>query len=61
MKIPTIKQIHYAKYLSERVGRDMPEEFTAEAYARFIGRWKPVVMQEDADMNEPSAWQLQYD
>lgn len=35
---PTEKQIEYAKRLSERVGFDLPKEFTKEAYNRFIAK-----------------------
>lgn len=33
---PTEKQVEYAKYLSEQIGFDLPEEFTKEAYGKFI-------------------------
>lgn len=57
---PTEKQIEYAKYLAERMCQDMPKEFTKDAYSEFITEWKPIVNHEDAGMNEPNAWQMQY-
>ena len=57
---PTEKQIDYAKYLAQRIGQDLPNEFTKEAYSDFIAKWKPVVKHEDDDMNEPSGWGLSY-
>jgi len=57
---PTQKQEEYAKYLAQRVCKDLPKEYTKTAYSDFISRWKPVVKAEDDAMNEPSAWQLQY-
>ncbi len=60
MDKPTVKQIEYAKYLADRMGENLPTEFTKEAYSKFISKWKPAVQQEDERMNEPSTWQLQY-
>ena len=57
---PTEKQVKYAKYLAERMDEDLPEEYTKEAYSDFIAKWKPAVMEEDAGMNAPDAWQMQY-
>lgn len=61
MNEPTVRQIKYAKYLADRMCQDLPTEFTKEAYSQFISKWKPVVKHEDEGMNEPNAWQLQYD
>lgn len=58
--LPTTKQIRYAMYLAKRMCVDTPDEFTREAYSEFISYWKPIVQQEDDDMNEPSEWQMQY-
>lgn len=57
---PTQKQVDYATYLAERMCAELPEEFSKEAYSDFISKWKPVVKEEDAGMNEPSRWGLQY-
>ena len=57
---PTEKQIKYAQYLAKRMCQDLPKEYTKQAYSDFIAKWKPVVMAEDAGMNEPDAWQMQY-
>lgn len=57
---PTEKQIKYAKYLAERMGRELPKEFTKQAYSDFISKWKPTVLEEDMGMNEPDAWRMQY-
>ena len=58
--IPTKKQVDYAMYIAKRVGEDLPQEYSKEAYLEFISKWKPVVKSEDAGMNEPSPWQMQY-
>lgn len=57
---PTEKQIKYAQYLAKRMCQELPKNFTKEAYSVFISKWKPVVLEEDKAMNEPSAWQMQY-
>ena len=58
--MPTDKQIQYAKYLSERMCVNLPNDFSKESYSEFISKWKPIVQHEDEGMNEPSAWQMQY-
>ena len=60
MTTPTEKQIEYARYLSQRMCQDLPKDFTRQAYSDFISKWQPAVMAEDAEMNEPDAWQMQY-
>ena len=60
MTVPTEKQIEYARYLAQRMGQDLPKDFTKQAYSDFISKWKPAVMAEDVEMNEPNAWQMQY-
>lgn len=60
MNRPTEKQIKYAKYLAQRMRQELPKEFTKQAYSDFISKWKPAVQHEDAGMNEPDAWQMQY-
>ena len=60
MTAPTEKQIEYARYLAQRMCQDLPKDFTKKAYSDFISKWKPAVMAEDAEMNEPDAWQMQY-
>ena len=60
MTTPTEKQIEYARYLAQRMCKDLPKDFTRQAYSDFISKWKPVVMAEDVEMNEPDAWQMQY-
>lgn len=57
---PTQKQIEYAIYLAKRMCQELPEEYTKSAYSEFISKWKPIVKEEDAEMNMPSAWQWQY-
>lgn len=57
---PTKKQIEYAQHLAQRMCQDLPKEYTKQAYSNFISKWKPAVMAEDAGMNEPDAWQMQY-
>ena len=57
---PTEKQIKYAEYLARRMSIAMPKENTKQAYSEFISKWKPVVHQEDLEMNEPDDWQMQY-
>lgn len=57
---PTAKQMEYAQYLAERMCVDLPADCTKEAYSDFISKWKPVVKHEDAAMNEPDVWQMQY-
>ena len=58
--IPTDKQVAYAKYLAQRMCQELPDEYTKDAYSKFISKWKPIVKHEDAAMNEPSAWQMAY-
>ena len=57
---PTEKQVEYAKYLSQRMGVELPKENTKQEYSDFISKWKLVVKHEDDAMNEPNAWQMQY-
>lgn len=57
---PTEKQIKFAQYLAMRMNEELPEEFTKEAYSKFISKWKPAVEEEDSGMNEPDAWGWQY-
>ena len=57
---PTEKQVKYAKYLAHRMCEELPKEYTKQAYSDFISKWKPAVMEEDAGMNEPDDWQMQY-
>ena len=57
---PTQKQVEYAKYLANRMCQKLPDEYTKEAYSKFISKWKPVVKHEDDAMNEPSEWQMRY-
>ena len=57
---PTKRQIEYAEYLAQRMCQDLPKEYTKQAYSDFISKWKPAVMEEDAEMNEPDEWQMQY-
>lgn len=57
---PTDKQVEYAKYLSERMCKELPKEFTKQAYSDFISWLKPMVKAEDDAMNEPDEWQLKY-
>ena len=40
--------------------QDLQKDFTRQAYSDFISKWKPAVMAEDAEMNEPNSWQMQY-
>ena len=56
----TQRQIEYASYLAQRMCVELPKETTKKAYSDFISKWKPIVQQEDKDMNEPNAWQMQY-
>lgn len=58
---PTDKQIKYAEYLAKRMCISVPSEFTKSAYFEFIEKWKSAVKHEDDAMNEPSAWQMQYE
>lgn len=57
---PTERQVEYARYLAKRMCQQLPTEFTKAAYSEFIDKWKPIVKQEDDDMNEPGAWGLSY-
>ncbi len=57
---PTDKQIRYAEYLAQRMCQSLPAEFTKQAYSDFISKWRPAVIAEDAGMNEPDTWQMQY-
>ena len=57
---PTDKQIKFAKYLAKRMNVSLPTDYTKQAYSDFISKWKPAVKEEDAAMNEPSAWQMSY-
>ena len=57
---PTEKQVEYARYLAKRMCRELPKDYTKEAYSEFITKWKPVVKHEDDAMNEPSGWGLSY-
>lgn len=57
---PTDKQIKFAIYLAQRMCQNLPTEFTKQAYSDFISKWKPAVIAEDAGMNEPDTWQMQY-
>lgn len=57
---PTEKQVEYVSYLAKRVCEKLPNEFTKDAYSKFIDKWKPVVKHEDKAMNEPDGWQMQY-
>lgn len=56
---PTEKQVEYAKYLGERMCQALPQEFTKEAYSKFISTWKPFVKEEDDAMNV-SNWALDH-
>lgn len=56
----TQAQIKYAEYLAKRMCVEVPKEKTKQAYSDFIAKWKPVVKHEDAGMNEPNSWQMQY-
>lgn len=57
---PTDRQVEYAKYLAERMCKELPKEFTKQAYSDFISLVKPMVKAEDDAMNEPDEWQLKY-
>ena len=56
----TQAQIKYAEYLAQRMCVEVPKEKTKQAYSDFIAKLKPIVKHEDARMNEPNSWQMQY-
>ncbi len=57
--LPTTNQIRYANYLAKRMRVNPPQDFTRQAYSDFISELKPIVEEEDNDMNE-CGWALKY-